>query len=932
MPKIEHTSVRSTELEIKGARTHNLKDISLSIPRGKLTVVTGVSGSGKSSLVFDTLYAEGHRRYVESLSSYARQFLSRMDKPPVDYIKGLSPAIAIQQRTVSSNPRSTVGSITEITDYMRLMFARLGVTISPVSGEPVTYDSVTDVVEFVLSKKADDRVYILAPLPATDRHPAKQLELLAQMGFRFIYEDGDILEIEDLLTKGTHEMPEFYEQGPVLVVDRFKIKTDDEDFQHRVADSIQTAYNEGNGECLVVVNTEEPVQFSEQFEADGIQFERPTVNLFNSNNPIGACPTCEGFGRVMGIDEELVIPDPHLSVNDGAVRPWQGVTMSEYLQAFRRQAQKKGFPLNKPYASLTDDERKLLWEGDDQITGINAFFEDLRQQSYKVQYRVLLARYRGYTTCPTCNGKRLRPEALYVKIHGYDFGDLMKLPVGRLRETFEQIPFTEQEQEIARRLLHEISSRLGYLEDVGLNYLTLGRKANSLSGGETQRINLATSLGSTLTGSLYILDEPSIGLHPRDNERLIAILKSLRDLGNTVIVVEHDEAIMREADYLVDIGPRAGEHGGEVVFSGESATLNGNTQSLTSEYLHGLREVAVPETRREASHYFELKGASAHNLKSIDAKFPMDALTVVTGVSGSGKTTLVKSILYPALARELEISAKKPLNHKALVLPQGRDITHVEMIDQKAVGRNQRSNPVTYVGAYDHIRNLFADQPQAKQSNLKPASFSFNVAGGRCDTCEGEGFVTVEMQFLPDIKLECETCNGKRFKQVVLEVLYKDHSIYDVLQMTVDEAVEFFADAEKITQRLKQLQQVGLGYLRLGQSTATLSGGEAQRLKLASFLNRKTDEHTLYIFDEPTTGLHFYDIEILMSAFQQLVDAGNSVIVIEHNLDVIKCADWIVDLGPEGGEAGGHLVYAGPTEGLLKAKDSFTAPYLAEKL
>ncbi|MFW5659694.1 MAG: excinuclease ABC subunit UvrA, partial [Bacteroidota bacterium] len=870
----------------------------------------------------------GHRRYVESLSSYARQFLSRMDKPPVDYIKGLSPAIAIEQRTVSSNPRSTVGSITEITDYLRLLFARLGVTISPVSGEPVTYDSVTDVVNYVLSRNPDDRVYILAPLPLTDRHPAKELELLAQMGFRFIYEEGQVLEIEDLLTKGTHEMPAFDEHGPILVVDRFKVRSaEDEDFQHRVADSIQTAYNEGNGECYVRVNDDAPVQFSERFEADGIQFEHPTVNLFNSNNPIGACPTCEGFGRIMGIDEELVIPDQELSVNAGAVRPWQGVTMSEYLDSFRRQALKKDFPLDRPYYKLTAEQKKLLWEGDKQITGINDFFDDLRQQSYKVQYRVLLARYRGYTTCPTCHGKRLRPEALYVKVHGYDFGDLMNLPINDLRETFNKIPFTDKEREIARRLLHEISSRLGYLVDVGLGYLTLDRKANTLSGGETQRINLATSLGSTLTGSLYILDEPSIGLHPRDNERLIAILKSLRDLGNTVIVVEHDEAIMREADYLIDMGPRAGEHGGEVVFSGESAKLNGKHDSLTSDYLHKLREVPLPEKRRKPKQFVEVLGASANNLKHIDVKFPLDALTVVTGVSGSGKTTLVKEILYPALARELEITAKKPGNHRGIKLPSGK-ISHVEMIDQRAVGRNQRSNPVTYVGAYDHIRDLFASQQLAKQTNLKPASFSFNVAGGRCDTCEGEGSVTVEMQFLPDIKLECETCNGRRFKQVVLEVTYNDKNIYEVLQLTVDEAVEFFAEEPKITDRLAQLQQVGLGYLRLGQSTATLSGGEAQRLKLASFLNRKVEEHTLYIFDEPTTGLHFYDIEILMSAFQQLVDAGNTLIVIEHNLDVIKCADWLVDLGPEGGHGGGEVVYAGPYAGIQTAQGSLTAPYL----
>lgn len=918
-------------IRIQGARVHNLKNVSVEIPRNRLVVVTGVSGSGKSSLVFDTLYAEGHRKYVESLSSYARQFLSRINKPDVDYITGLSPAIAIEQRTITSNPRSTVGSITEVFDYLRLLFARTGRTISPATGLEVTHDAVPDVVDAVLAGPADATVQILAPLPNLGRTLAEELNINLQKGFTRIFHNGEVLEIEDLLAQKT--LPSI--DKPVLLIDRFKLRlpTDPdelEDFRHRISDSIQTAYNEGAGFCRVRTEGHER-EFSERYEQDGIKFEKPSVSLFNANNPFGACPVCEGFGRVMGIDEELVIPNKYESVADGCVRPWQSMSQETYQRDFLKRAAKLNFRADVPYIDLTPAEKRLLWRGTPDCPGIDAFFGEIEAQAHKVQYRVMLARYRGYTTCHACEGKKLRPEALYVKIHGFDFGDLQAMNIEELGRTFASIPFDDHERAIAKRILLEIESRLAYLLNVGVGYLALDRRANTLSGGETQRINLATSLGSTLTGALYILDEPSIGLHPHDNERLIAILERLRALGNSVIVVEHDEAIMRRADFLVDMGPRAGEHGGHVVHAGLPADVLNNPESLTAAYLTGRATVPLPEKRRAAKQFFEIRGAAEHNLRNIDAKFPHGCLTVVTGVSGSGKTTLIKGILYPALAANLELATQKPGVHRELVIPTA-GYTHTEMVDQRAVGRNLRSNPVTYVGAYDYIRDLYAAQPTAQASRLKPAHFSFNVEGGRCDTCQGEGHVTIPMQFLPDVKLPCETCGGKRFKQMVLEVQIKGKHISDVLEMTVTEALEFFKGQDKITQRLDQLVNVGLGYVRLGQSTGQLSGGEAQRLKLASFLQRKQTEHTVYIFDEPTTGLHFEDIRVLMIALQALVDQGNTVIIVEHNLEVIKCADWIVDLGPGGGTRGGRMVYQGPPAGLPAVTESLTARYVGEKL
>lgn len=914
---------------------HNLKNIEVKMPRNQLIVVTGVSGSGKSSLVFDTLYAEGHRRYVESLSSYARQFLSRMEKPEVDFIKGLSPAIAIEQRTITSNPRSTVGSVTEILDYLRLLFARIGQVISPYSGQEVSRDSITDVVEHLLAQPNDTRVYILTPQePAPDRSLREELNINLQKGFTRLFHQGEVVEIEDLLNQYPEDdtaLEQAVETPLVLLIDRFKLREErTEEFHHRVADSLQTAYNEGNGRCRVRIN-DETAEYSENFEENGIRFEQPTVALFNANNPFGACPVCEGFGRVMGIDEELVIPNKYISVKEGCVKPWQSVSQEWYQLQFENLAPEFGFRLDVPYADLSVAERELLWRGKDELKGIDDCFDEMEAQSYKVQYRVMLARYRGYTTCTACNGKRLREEALFVKIHGHDFGDLQGMAISELAQAFESIPFTDYERSVAGRIIHEIHSRLQYLLAVGVGYLQLDRRANTLSGGETQRINLATSLGSTLTGSLYILDEPSIGLHPRDNERLIEILESLRTLGNTVIVVEHDEAIMQKADFLVDMGPRAGEHGGQVVSSGRPETVLTDDHSLTAAYLSGRREVPLPDKRRQPEKFVQIIGAAQHNLRNIDVRFPLGALTVVTGVSGSGKTTLIKDILYPALARELEISSEKPGSHRQLELPR-KSITHVEMVDQRAVGRNARSNPVTYVGAYDHIRELYGQQPAAKANRLKPGHFSFNVDGGRCESCQGDGYVTVSMQFLPDIQLVCDTCGGKRFKKMVLEVEYNQKNIYDVLEMTVTEALAFFEGQEKITHRLQQLVDVGLGYVRLGQSTSTLSGGEAQRLKLASFLNRKETEHTVYFFDEPTTGLHFDDIRVLMEALQRLVANGHTVIVVEHNLEVVKCADWVVDLGPDGGKAGGRLVYEGAPEGLLEVEASHTGRYLRDKL
>lgn len=958
----------SDVIRIQGARAHNLKNVTLEIPRNQLVVFTGVSGSGKSSLVFDTLYAEGHHRYVESLSAYARQFLARMQKPDVDFIHGLSPAIAIEQRVISSNPRSTVGSVTEILDYLRLLFARVGRTFSPVSGREVTSDTVTSVVNHIQTQPAGSRVYLLCDVPYGDRDPIKELELTLQKGFSRVWDGpaahtegatgGRAVDIEALLAGQDvlqHRTPGIL----TLLIDRFAVSSEqDEDFQHRIADSVSTAFNEGNGSCRVVVELKDrgdrgdredisdnqgllshlsPLSllssFSERFEMDGIVFERPTMQLFNFNNSYGACPTCEGFGRIIGYDPDLIVPDKNKSVFDGAIAPWKGATLGNWQKEFIAQADAFDFPVHRPYWQLTPQQIKLLWDGNRQVAGINDFFKDVESQFHKIQYRVIAARYRGYTTCPECGGSRLRKEALYVKVADKTIADFLALSVADMSAQFDAMQLPAHEQQIATRLLTEIRSRLHYLLEVGLGYLNLSRKVSTLSGGETQRINLATSLGSNLTGSLYILDEPSIGLHPRDSDRLIGVLENLRNLGNTVIVVEHDEAVMQRADFLVDVGPQAGEHGGHIVATGVYDDIVHNPASLTGKYLSGEVEIKVPAQRRKPIGYITLSGAREHNLKDVTARFPLGVLAVITGVSGSGKSTLVKQVFHPALQRALgHQTSEKPGEHNEIA-GDIKLVNHVELVDQNAIGKNVRSNPVTYVGAYDLIRDLFASQPAAKDRQLKPASFSFNVAGGRCETCQGEGQVTVAMQFLPDIKLTCETCGGKRFKDVVLEVQHHGKNIFDVLNLSVDEALGFFLDKPKIAARLQKLLDVGLGYVRLGQSTSTLSGGEAQRLKLASFLDKgNADTHTLYIFDEPTTGLHFADVDRLLQVFYRLVDQGNTVMVIEHNLEVIKCADWLLDIGPEGGDDGGNLLYEGPTDGLLAVDASYTAHYLRGKL
>jgi excinuclease ABC subunit A len=936
-------------IHIEGAKVHNLRNVRLTLPREQLIVVSGVSGSGKSSLVFDTLYAEGHRRYVESLSAYARQFLSRMQKPDVERITGISPAIAIEQRTSSGNPRSTVGSVTEMYDYLRLLFARIGHTISPASGTEVTCHTVTDVVNHINQQTEDTRAYILAPMIRPENRSLRQeLTVTLQKGFSRVWVPetppngpneglvGEMQEIEDILSGEVGEPNE-----PIfLLIDRVVVDPElaaDEDFGYRLADSIQTAFNEGFGRCQVWTQPREGqpqfTQFSEHFEADGQVFERPNIHFFNYNNPFGVCPTCQGFGSVMGYDTQLIVPNPSLSVKDGAIALWAAPSMVGYQQAFLRHAPHYDFPIHRAYADLTEAERKLLWEGNPSLAGIRDTISDLEAQNHKIQARIYLSRFRSYVTCPDCNGSRLRKETQFVKLGGFHIGDLLLMPLDNLKQTIDTIAasLTDYELQVAGRLLQEIRTRVGYLTDVGLGYLTLNRKSNTLSGGETQRIQLANSLGSSLVGSLYILDEPSIGLHARDTQRLIGVLHRLRRLGNTVIVVEHDEAILRQAEFVVDVGPLAGEHGGEIVYSGPPEGLLTHPDSLTGQYLSGRRSVPLPPFRRTAKQTIGLRGVSCHNIQGLDVDIPLEVLTVVTGVSGSGKTTLVREVLYPAIARHLGYAAEGQGRYRELTGAIG-DVQHIEMVDQQALGRNLRSNPVTYSGAYDGIRELFAEQPAAKAQSLRAAHFSFNVDGGRCETCSGEGVVTVEMQFLPDIKLTCETCGGKRFKQHVLEVTIQDKSIYDVLQMTITEAVAFFAGTAKITSRLEQLAAVGLGYLRLGQSTSTLSGGEAQRLKLASYLARQADRRTLYIFDEPTTGLHFHDIRILLEALQRLVAQGHTVLIIEHNPEVIKCADWILDLGPEGGNGGGQLVFAGTPEGLAACEASHTGRFLAPYL
>jgi len=923
-------------IEIKGARVHNLKNIDLKIPRGRFIVITGLSGSGKSSLAFDTLYAEGQRRYVESLSSYARQFLGRIDKPEVDYIKGIPPAIAIEQKVNTRNPRSTVGTSTEIYDYLKLLFARVGKTISPVSGKEVSRHQVTDVVDFILSYPEKTRVLILSPLHVKkDRSLETEADLLRQQGFTRLEIDGEITRIDDLLT----EPNKFNREGEIhIVIDRIAVSSD-EDTQSRAADSVQTAFYEGKGECVIkVMGDKETVTelFSNRFEADGIEFEEPSMHMFSFNNPIGACPTCEGYGKIIGIDEDLVIPNKSLSIYNDAIACWKGEKMSEWKEQLLFNAEKFDFPVHKPYYELTEEQRHLLWTGNRHFHGLNRFFKYLEEKSYKIQYRVMLSRYRGKTICPDCRGTRLKKEASYVKVAGRSIQELVVMPASELRKYFDNIQLNEHEQKIAGRLLTEINNRLAFLCDVGLGYLTLNRLSSTLSGGESQRINLATSLGSSLVGSMYILDEPSIGLHSRDTTRLINVLKKLEELGNTVIVVEHDEEIIRAADEIVDIGPLAGMHGGEIVFQGNHQKLAKEGTSLTAKYLTGEEEITIPAKRRSWNNFIEITGARENNLKGIDVKFPLNTMTVVTGVSGSGKSSLVKNILFPALVKYYGGYGERTGAHQK-VDGDMHLLTGIEFVDQNPIGKSSRSNPVTYLKAYDEIRKLFADQQASKINGFKASHFSFNIDGGRCEECQGEGVIKVEMQFMADISLTCESCGGKRFKQDILEVHYRDKSIYDVLEMTVNHAIDFFSEkaktAEKrIVKKLRPLQDVGLGYLKLGQSSSTLSGGESQRIKLASFLAKEKDTPTLFVFDEPTTGLHFHDIRKLLDAFNALISRGHSIIVIEHNLDVIKSADWIIDLGPEGGDKGGNIVFEGTPEKLVMCKESYTGEYLKPKL
>ena len=926
------------QIKVKGARVHNLKNISLNIPRDRFVVLTGVSGSGKSSLAFDTLYAEGQRRYVESLSSYARQFLGRIEKPDVDFIHGLPPAIAIEQKVNIRNPRSTVGTSTEIYDYLKLLYARIGKTYSPYSGTMVQRDTVTDVVNYLLSLPHGQKALISAPFQSpTEGTTEHYLRLLANQGTTRLEKDGRIFRIEDLLENGTHHQKDFKDLN--IVIDRIKV-ADDEDSRSRYADSIQIAFYEGNGACLVRSFEGEQIHtrsFSNRHEAEGIQFEEPSEHMFSFNNPLGACPKCEGYGRMIGIDEDLVIPNKSLSIYQDAIACWRGEKMQEWKNQLIRHADKFGFPIHKPYYQLRDEQKKLLWTGNEYFHGLDAFFRYLERKKYKIQYRVMLSRYRGKTVCTECNGTRLKKEATYVKVGGRAITELVLMPVERLFGFFTQISLEEHDAVIAERILHEIRSRLHFLVEVGLGYLTLNRLSSTLSGGESQRINLATSLGSSLVGSMYILDEPSIGLHPRDNDRLIRVLRRLQQLGNTVIVVEHDEDIIRAADQIIDLGPLAGRLGGEVVFQGHHQDIQSHPKSYTGEFLLKEEFIPLPAHRRKWNNYIALKGARENNLKGIDVQFPLNVITVITGVSGSGKSSLVKNILAPALSRYYKGSGQKAGRYDALEGDLNL-LSDVEYVDQNPIGKSTRSNPVTYIKAYDEIRKLFASQQAARINNFKPAHFSFNTPGGRCEECQGEGVIKVEMQFLPDITLTCEACGGKRFRDEVLEVHYKGKNIYEVLEMTINEAIEFFGERqnsqeEKVEKKLTILQDVGLGYLKLGQSSSTLSGGESQRVKLASFLAHESDkDRRLFIFDEPTTGLHYYDISRLLDSFNALIKKGHTVIVIEHNMEVIKSADWIVDLGPEGGEEGGDIVCQGSPEEVARCESSYTAWYLKNKL
>ena len=922
---------------------NNLKNIDVEIPRNKLVVITGLSGSGKSSLAFDTLYAEGQRRYVESLSSYARQFLGRMSKPECDYIKGIPPAIAIEQKVSSRNPRSTVGTSTEIYEYMRLLFARVGKTFSPVSGQEVKKHSTEDIVNCMLEYPDGTRFVVLTPIvPREGRSVAEQLEVDRKEGFNRLEVNGETVKIEDYEPK---------EKDTVfLLVDRMTVSREKDNIS-RLVDSAETAMYEGDGACLLrfypADGGTQLYRFSTKFEADGIVFEEPNDQMFSFNSPLGACPECEGFGNVIGIDEHLVVPNRSLSVYDGAVVCWRGEKMGEWRDMVIRGAEKAGFPIFTPYYELTEEQRRMLWEGTRYFEGINAFFKMVQENQYKIQYRVMLARYRGKTVCPKCHGTRLKPEANYVRVGGKDISDLVNLPISELKRFFDGLKLNKHDAEVARRILTEINNRLQFLIDVGLSYLTLNRLSNSLSGGESQRINLATSLGSSLVGSLYILDEPSIGLHSRDTDRLIHVLRQLQQLGNTVVVVEHDEEIIRAADYIIDIGPKAGRLGGEVVYQGDMKDILGDRnasaqrqadgqsaeKSYTVRYLRGEETIPVPESRRPWNQYIEITGARENNLKGVDVKFPLNVMTVVTGVSGSGKSTLVRDVFYRALKRELDECSERP-GEFATIGGDLRNLRNVEFVDQNPIGKSSRSNPVTYIKAYDEIRKLYAEQPLAKQMGYTAGYFSFNSEGGRCEECKGEGTVTVEMQFMADLVLECESCHGKRFKADTLEVKFQDKNIYDVLEMTVNQAIEFFTEhkQKKIVKKLQPLQDVGLGYIKLGQSSSTLSGGENQRVKLAYYLSIEKADPTLFIFDEPTTGLHFHDIKKLLEAFDALILRGHSIVIIEHNLDVVKCADYVIDLGPEGGDKGGYIVAQGTPEEVAACGASYTGQFLKEKL
>lgn len=935
-------------IEVKGARVNNLKNVSLNIPRNKFITITGVSGSGKSSLAFDTLYAEGQRRYVESLSAYARQFLGRMSKPECDFIKGLPPAIAIEQKVISRNPRSTVGTSTEIYEYMRLLFARIGHTYSPISGEEVKRHTPEDVIHCIMGFSKGTKFMMLSPLHVVEgRTLKKQLEMYMQEGYSRLYKGGEVLRIEDLLNEDN--ISDTDASSLFLIIARMSVD-DSKDAISRMTDSAETAFYEGDGLLkLVFLPGNITYEFSTRFEADGIKFEEPNDNMFSFNSPLGACPTCEGFGSIIGIDEKLVIPNSSLSVYDGCVQCWHGDKMGNWRSEFIRRAATDNFPIFEPYYKLDRKYKDMLWHGlpsektldiHDKVC-IDAFFQMVKENQYKIQYRVMMSRYRGKTICPDCHGTRLRKEATWVKVGGKSITELVEMPIINLKDWFDHLQLTEHEEQIAKRLLTEIKNRVGFLAEVGLGYLTLNRQSNTLSGGESQRINLTTSLGSSLVGSLYILDEPSIGLHSRDTDRLIHVLRDLQQLGNTVMVVEHDEEIMRASDYLIDVGPDAGTHGGEIVFQGSTEELNDSPENIlkkyprsyTIKYLTGRDVIETPKSRRKWNKAIELKGARMNNLRGIDVKFPLNVFNCVTGVSGSGKSSLIKGILYPALKRHLDEVADAPGEYTALE-GDWTAIKHVEFVDQNPIGKSTRSNPATYVKAYDAIRQLFAEQPLAKQMGFSPQYFSFNTEGGRCEECKGAGVISVEMQFMADLVLECEACHGQRFKHDILEVRFHEKNINDVLNMTVSEAITFFGEYKKqaIVNRLKPLEDVGLGYIKLGQNSSTLSGGENQRVKLAYFIGQEKQEPTLFIFDEPTTGLHFHDIQRLLDAFKALIERGHTILVIEHNLDVIKCADYVIDIGPDGGDKGGSLVFAGTPEALIECKTSITGRYLKEKI